>query len=556
MSHDDGCLIGCYWTCFDYARRFLRGGWGEKKKVTEAVRKKNKQKGLCDARSMLLRIDPSRPFTKDYKTQNFVGQGSFGSVFEVKHRRTGESRVSKEILMRDIDDMEYAQIELEAMIRLDHPNVLKLYEYFEDNVAVYLICEFCRGGDFSQLGEPGVDIDEIRWLFRDVVAALAYCHAENVAHRDLKMENCLIDVKPNRRNVGKVIDFGLAGIKRSNVGDAWMNEILGTRYYVAPEIIDKRILYNFKCDVWAVGVMLYITITDEHPCAKNGFNLKTPALWKRIVSKEPISLQPLKDKGAGKSLKNLLCGLLEKDMNHRPSAEEVLGYDWFKTLSTGENIRGSWSAPMSPTRGSTKGDIRGSTCSDKSISSEAVMAIHARAITYRQASKFEKAILTIASYQETSEEIENLRSIFIEMDTAGNGTLSQKELEAGFQKAGMEMSRADMSSLFRALDADKTGKVHFTEWLAGTTQPSEIASDKAISDVFDFFDIDRNGKVNRDEICQVLGDEASADSFLQAAEVGDRSYLTKTDMAKVMKAVATSMDARNRRFSSSARLLS
>lgn len=561
----------CYWTCFDYIRRLQRGGWGAEKPVTEALRKKPKLRqnaASCDARSMLLRVDPSRPFTKDYSTIGFVGQGSFGSVFEVRHRRTGETRVSKEILMRDIQDMKYAQTELEAMIRLDHPNVLKLYEYFEDNVAIYLICEKCNGGDFGQLLEPNIDIDEIRLLFRDVVAALSYCHNQGVVHRDMKSENCLIHLKPDRK-VGKVIDFGLAGIKTETDNKSWLNEILGTRYYVAPEIIDKRIKYGFGCDVWAVGVMLYITVTDEHPCAANAFQLHTQELWKKIASKDPIRTRPLKNALVDPKLESLLkTGLLQKNPDKRCTAQQALDHEWFQFLSSGEaSCRSRLLTPSATFRSSGPGEgsrslrlstptaaksLRGSQASmdsQESFEDEIACAQDSlkRAITYRQATHFEKAILTIASYQEASAEIDTLKDIFIGLDTAGNGTLSKQELAQGLQAAGIRMSQKELDGMFDALDTDRTGKVHFTEWLAGTIHPTEIASEKAVSDVFDFFDLDRTGRVNRDELLQVLGDEASAKSFLRAAGAEDRRYLSKADFARAMAEVAKSMKERQDR---------
>jgi len=549
--------------------------------VTEAVRQNHFHRGsFCDARSMLLRIDPSRPFTKDYQTVKFIGQGSFGSIFEVKQKRSGEIRVSKEILMRDIEDKQYAQVELEAMVRLDHPNVLKLYEYFEDNAAVYLICEMVAGGDFSQLGDPNIPLDEIRLLFRDVVAALAYCHNQNVAHRDLKMENCLICIKGTRK-VGKVIDFGLAGIKRDHDNGQWMNEILGTRYYVAPEIIDKRIRYGFGCDVWAVGVMLYITVADEHPCAAHGFKLKTQELWRRIVSKDPIRLQPLKNARVSACLKSLLLGtaekkvepggfsfytqkdnarnnstygLLEKVFGKRPTAQKVLEHEWFQRLTTGESTNTlrrpstvSNSSLSNVVRGKSESSLdfnqRGSRQSERSEDAvETVETVVKRACTYQQASNFERAILTIAAYQEQSQEIESLKSIFMELDTSRDGTLCKKELDVGLKGAGVTMSSQELNRLFAALDADGTGKIHWTEWLAATIQPSEIASDQAVDNVFDFLDVERtHTRVHLRELEQVLGDEASAASLLRAADVQGRSFITKSDLKRVMKEVAKSM---------------
>jgi len=327
-----------------------------------------------------------------------------------------------------------------------------------------------------------------------------------------------------------------------------MSEILGTRYYVAPEIIDKRIKYGFGCDIWAVGVMLYITVTDEHPCAKDGFELTTAQLWKKVVSKDQIRQQPLKDARVDQCLKHLLFGLLEKDKDRRPTAQQVLEHEWFQGLREqmqttpadgGGNRKDSFNLPQ---QSFSQGSIESSKSNSGKLPDEHILN---RTRTYRQASNFEKALLTIASYQEASEELDNLKEIFMGLDTAGNGTISRQELAQGFRDAGMKVSSAEVESLFKALDADGTGKVHFTEWLAGTIHPAEIASDKAIDDVFNFFDLDRSGRVHRDELCQVLGCEATASQVLRRADAQGRSYLTKDDFSRIMKELAGAMDERN-----------
>merc|ERR1719369_969219 len=99
------------------------------------------------------------------------------------------------------------------MLRLDHPNILKFYEFFEDSRSIYMVTELCSGGDFSQLNH-GIDSPvDIRNVLKDMFMALSYCHAHNVVHRDLKFENCLISNHDGQRLVGKIIDFGMAAVR-------------------------------------------------------------------------------------------------------------------------------------------------------------------------------------------------------------------------------------------------------------------------------------------------------------------------------------------------------
>lgn len=258
---------------------------------------------------------------------------------------------------------------------------------------------------------------------------------------------------------------------------------------------------------------------------------------------------------------NSTYGLLSKDFKNRPTAQKVLEHEWFQRLTTGESTSTCW-RPSNASNTDLSSVLRGGNSnrsldgnSRPSIQSELVSeeldeTLVKRACTYQQASHFERAILTIASYQEQSQEIESLKSIFMELDTARDGTLSKQELDVGLKGAGVNMSTQELNRLFSALDADGTGKIHWTEWLAATIQPKEIASDQAVDDVFDFLDVERtHTKVHLRELEQVLGDEDSAQSLLRAADVQGRTFITKSDLKRVMKEVAKSMALRQSRCS-------
>jgi Ca2+-binding EF-hand superfamily protein len=251
------------------------------------------------------------------------------------------------------------------------------------------------------------------------------------------------------------------------------------------------------------------------------------------------------------SLKNLLRGLLEKDIKKRLTAQQVTKHPFFEKTMTGENTRDSWTTGMNVTSSmnATNSNLSLGAPSpahrpSASLGLEDEESIMKRAMTFRQASHFEKAIMSIASYQEASEEIDNLRAVFMKLDVAGNGTISLQELEKGVKDCGISMTQAELRGLFNALDRDRTGKIHFCEFLAGTLHPSEIASQKAINDVFDFFDIDRSGKVKREELVEMLGDEAAASNVMMAAKAEGKGYLSKQEFALLMQDIAKKMEAR------------
>merc|ERR1719512_235359 len=154
--------------------------------------------------------------------------------------------------------------------------------------------ELCDGGDFHSLFKSKTPHLELQFLFRDVFLAVSYCHAGGICHRDMKLENCLMCKGPKRR-IAKVIDFGLAAIHRSGQDKRWMEELLGTKYFVAPEVIDEWTRYGFECDLWSVGVMLYIVLTNEHPFAAKASKLSQHRLFKAIQV-APLRKKPLKER--------------------------------------------------------------------------------------------------------------------------------------------------------------------------------------------------------------------------------------------------------------------
>ena len=147
-------------------------------------------------------------------------------------------------------------METESIKKLAHPNIIQIYEIFEDNTSFYLVTEYFEGMDlFDRLwqGKPLSERD-IAHIIEQVLKAIKECHSQMICHRDLKPENILI----NSDNKIKLIDFGAATYIDSNKG---LRGCVGTAEYCAPEVASRIWSYDEKCDMWSLGVIIFYLLT-------------------------------------------------------------------------------------------------------------------------------------------------------------------------------------------------------------------------------------------------------------------------------------------------------
>ena len=149
---------------------------------------------------------------------------------------------------------------------LDHPNILKIYEFYQDENAVFIIMEICTGGElFDKIIEQGSLFEQDAGLIiKQLLEGLAYSHKKGIAHRDIKPENILLDILPDGTIIVKIIDWGCAhSFMVNKQKGVKMSKFCGTHQYMAPEVFGKS--YDEKCDVWSAGVVLFILLTGMPP---------------------------------------------------------------------------------------------------------------------------------------------------------------------------------------------------------------------------------------------------------------------------------------------------
>lgn len=202
---------------------------------------------------------------KIYLKTKVLGSGAFGEVWLVHHKDLDRDFAMKIIKKRKHKSSDEKEIlnEIEILKKLDHPKILKIVDFYSTLKKYYIITEYCPEGElFNEIIKIGkFDEGHSAFIINQILKAVTYLHKMNVIHRDLKPENIMIT---NREKNGclqvKLIDFGTAKIYEKGHSE---NKYVGSSYYMAPEIIKRN--YDEKCDLWSIGVILYILLTGRPP---------------------------------------------------------------------------------------------------------------------------------------------------------------------------------------------------------------------------------------------------------------------------------------------------
>lgn len=257
----------------------------------------------------------------DYELNHVLGYGSQGVVRCATKVETGERFAAKLVKRGKCSDLSRLDREIHVMTMLDHPNIVRLEEVIESDDNLYLIMELCGGGSlFSKRSSRSgyvnpLDEDTARFYLRQLFNALAYCHERGVAHRDLRLDNLMLD---NDGNL-KITDFGHAGVFKKG-WDLFSTTLVGSLYHLSPEQIKGVCYSGEKVDVWSSGVVVYCLLVGQPPFRANDVS----ELLNDIVQgnyEMPESLSP--------EAQELIRSLLQVDPEKRPSCQDVLRMKWF-----------------------------------------------------------------------------------------------------------------------------------------------------------------------------------------------------------------------------------
>ena len=394
-----------------------------------------------------------------------LGKGAQGEVRKALHFKTGEIRAIKMILKEGIgiENIDQVQMEIAILKEMDHPNVVKIFEFFESKLYFHISMEMCKGQRlFNQIIDMG-GVSERRTadIIQQLLSALKYLHAKGVVHRDIKSENMIYD----GRRV-KIIDFGTS---RHYDPLKHMGELKGTVYYVAPEVISKK--YTEKCDIWSTGILLFILLTGTPPFVGD----RDKEIFRNILN-ENYSLDIDGEDDLSDEVKDMVHLMLTFDQDERPSAEELLTHPWFEILN--KDLDDS-------KKEQNKAQLR------RPLANLELFDLKNRLQ--------EGVFYYFVSHMVNKKEKSRLAKSFRMLDKNNDGELSRAELLEGFQRVGRVYSKEEVNEIFDLVDTDGSGTISFTEYMAAAINKEQLLANERLEKVFRIFDRDKSGTISLEE---------------------------------------------------------
>ena len=280
-----------------------------------------------------------------YKYGRLIGQGAFGKVNLGLNVLTGRVVAIKSFnklnLNSNSENMRKIKYETNLMKKLNHPNITKILELFEDKEYILIIMEYINGGNLFSFLKKHRKVSEktAKLLYRQIILGIKYMHEQGIVHRDIKLENILIDLNNNI----KICDFGIGRVLSSP--DQPLFDQCGTPMYIAPEILlcsKKKGYKGFPVDIWSSGIVLYILLSGTLPFSfKNSTSSLSESnesklsddnnnteLQYSIINKEPKQIENI-----SKEAEDLLKKILKKNPEKRITCEEILNHPWMRGIS-------------------------------------------------------------------------------------------------------------------------------------------------------------------------------------------------------------------------------
>ena len=258
----------------------------------------------------------------NYQLGKEIGSGAFGKVLLGKHIPTGEKVaikiLNKIILSRTPDDYQLVKQELSILKIVKHKYIVRLFEILETSRYIFIVMEYCEGGDIMNyiISRGRLSENESLKFFHQLINALFYLHSQNIAHRDIKIDNLLLDSNNNL----KLIDFGLSTKYKDN---ELLNQPCGTIVYAAPEVLDYKDYHGMLADVWSCGIVLYGMLSGFLP-----FGDSDDEINKKMVLEGKIKMPNFFSEGA----KNLLKHMLEVNPLTRFTLDDIMEHSWFNKI--------------------------------------------------------------------------------------------------------------------------------------------------------------------------------------------------------------------------------
>ena len=494
----------------------------------------------------IIRKNNKKP-NDNYIISKSLGEGGFGSVVKVIHKNTGQVRAMKIIPKNNLKQgytEEEIFREINILKKLEHPYIMKLYEFYSDEEYFYLINEFCSEGDLSEKLQKVGRFEEklVKLLMFQIFSAVLYLHSNNVIHGDLKLENVMVDnlnfheskkkndnnnnnnlknsfekrlslvtsykldfhnlqnVEGNKHKFDniknfeiKLIDFGAAKIFTKYKKQ--FDDTVGTLVYCSPEVLKNN--YDSKCDIWSCAVIMYILLSGEIPFAGDS----EEEIIKSIMNKK-VSFDSSFFNNVSEEAKDLIQKCLIYNKSKRYNAKEALDHPFFKI------------------------DIDVNNLFQEDLTVE-INQVLVRMKNFSTKSKFHQAILVFLAYNYAEKRItERLKHIFFYINKSLDGRIKPKELLSIYQENNMKITKDEVLKIIKSVDFNNSGAIEYEEFIRIALPKEDLLTEINLKEAFDLFDINKTGNITVNEMKEVLGMDNDVDENVVLNFLNDLGYKT------------------------------
>ena len=403
--------------------------------------------------------------TDYYLLKKVIGQGGFGVVrrgcrIDNPTIQVAIKTIKKSKVENKLEDMKN---EVNILSTIDHPNIVKLYEYFDEEYFFHIVTEFCGGGElFDRVIQNGRinEADVVRYM-KTMISSINHLHKIGICHRDIKPQNFIFESELPDAQL-KLIDFGLAHKfqqKKRKSTASNLTSFAGTSFYTAPEIVKGS--YDSKCDIWSLGVIMDLMLTGTHP-----FTGATSAEIYHNIINQDYDTTSHEYSHISKPGIDLLQKLLNKNPSARLSAEQALAHPWMS----------------------------------KVIEEPADLNIIRNLQKFKPPTQMWSAAMGILVKYMSAEELKGLRIAFNEIDVQGTGFLSLKDIKLALKKTGIVLPKRELLEIFKRLDFMNNGIIQYSEFLTATVSSRIQVDELMMWTIFNTFDIDKNGQITLDNL--------------------------------------------------------
>ncbi|XP_010550467.1 PREDICTED: calcium-dependent protein kinase 28-like [Tarenaya hassleriana] len=450
----------------------------------------------------------AKDFHEHYTIGKLLGHGQFGYTYvatdkaygdRVAVKRLDKSKMALPIAVEDV------KREVQILKALSgHENVVQFYNAFEDENFVYIVMELCEGGELldrilakkdSRYSEKDAAV-----VVRQMLKVAAEYHLHGLEHRDMKPENFLFKSAKVDSPV-KATDFGLSNFIKPGKR---FHDIVGSAYYVAPEVLKRR--SGPESDVWSIGVITYILLCGRRPF----WDRTEDGIFKEVLRKKPdFNRKPWPT--ISESAKDFVKKLLVKDPRTRLTAAQALSHPW---------VREGGNASEIPIDISVLNNLR-------------------QFVKYSRLKQF--ALRALASTLDEAE-IAGLRDQFDAIDVDKNGVITLEEMRQALAKdLPWKLKDSRVVEILQAIDSNTDGLVDFTEFVAAALQVHQLEEHDSEKwqlrsrAAFEKFDLDKDGYITPEELRLHTGLKGSIDPLLEEADIDRDGKISLREFRRLLR---------------------